>query len=84
LTTTSILAIVLSVGESLAEATRFVVDRGTPAAAQNWLDGTVRTWSVNVSRVKKNRPESNFILERMTDFSREGALLCAVVLTRIA
>jgi hypothetical protein len=74
----------LAVGGSLAEATRFVVDKGTPAAAQKWLDETVRQWSVNVSRVKKSLPGSNFTVERMTDFSREGALLCAVVITRIA
>lgn len=32
----------LAVGESLAEATRLVVDKGTPAAAQEWQDETVR------------------------------------------
>ena len=74
----------LAVGGSLAEATRFVVDKGTPAAAQKWQDETVRQWSVNVGRVKKGLPGSNFTVERMTDFSREGALLCAVVITRIA
>jgi hypothetical protein len=74
----------LAVGRSLAEATRFVVDKGTPAAAQKWLDETVRQWSVNVNRVKKSLPGSNFTVERMTDFSHEGALLCAVVITRIA
>jgi hypothetical protein len=74
----------LAVGESLAEAIRFVVDKGTPAAAQKWQDETGRQWTVNVSRVKKNLPGSDFTVERMTDFSREGALLCAVVITRIA
>jgi hypothetical protein len=74
----------LAVGGSIAEATRFVVDKGTPAAARKWHDETVREWSVNVSRVRKGLPDSNFIVERMTDFSREGALLCAVVITRIA
>ena len=74
----------LAVGESLAEATRFVVDKGTPAAAQKWQDETGRQWTVNVNRVKKNLPGSNYTVERMTDFSREGALLCAVVITRIA
>jgi hypothetical protein len=74
----------LAVGESLAEATRLVVDKGTPAAAQKWQDETVRQWSVNVNRVKKSLPGSNFTVERMADFSREGALLCAVVITRIA
>jgi hypothetical protein len=74
----------LAVGGSLAEANRFIVDKGTPAAAQKWLDETVRQWSVNVSRVKKGLRGSNFTVERMTDFSREGALLCAVVVTRIA
>jgi len=73
----------LAVGESLAEAIRFVVDKGTPAAAQKWQDETGRQWSVNVSRVKKSLPGSDFTVERMTDFSREGALLCAVVITRI-
>jgi hypothetical protein len=74
----------LTVGGSLAEATRFVVDKGTPAAAQKWHDETVRQWSVNVNRVKKGLPGSNFVVERMTDFSHDGALLCAVVITRIA
>ena len=70
--------------ESLAEAIRFVVDKGTPAAAQKWQDETGRQWSVNVNRVKKSLLGSDFTVERMTDFSREGALLCAVVITRIA
>jgi hypothetical protein len=74
----------LAVDESLAEAIRFVVDKGTPAAARKWLDETGRQWTVNVNRVKKSLPDSNFTVERMTDFSREGALLCAVVITRIA
>jgi hypothetical protein len=74
----------LTVGESLAEAIRLVVDKGTPTAAQKWQEETVRQWSVNVNRVKKSVPGSNFTVERMTDFSREGALLCAVVITRIA
>ena len=74
----------LAVGESLAEATRLDVDKGTPAVAQKWQDETVRQWSVNVNRVKKRLPGSNFTVERMMDFSREGALLCAVVITRLA
>jgi hypothetical protein len=73
----------LAIGESLAEAIRLVVDKGTPAAAQKWLDETGRQWTVNDNRVKKSLPGSNFTVERMTDFSREGALLCAVVITRI-
>ncbi|MDP8984125.1 MAG: hypothetical protein M3N97_03635 [Pseudomonadota bacterium] len=74
----------LSPGESIAEAIRFVVDKGTPAAAQKWLDETGRIWTVNVNRVKKSVLGSNFTVERMTDFSHGGALLCAVVITRIA
>ncbi len=74
----------LTVDEGLAEAIRFVVDKGTPAAAPKWLDETGRQWTVNVNRVKKSLPGNNFTVERMTDFSREGALLCAVVITRIA
>jgi len=74
----------LAVGESLAEAIRFVADKGTPAVAQKWQDETGRQWTVNVNRAKKSLLGSNFTVERMTDFSREGSLLCAVVITRIA
>ncbi len=70
--------------EHATQGPAFKRDKGTPTAAQKWLDETGRHWTVNVNRVKKSVPGSNFTVERMTDFSHGGALLCAVVITRIA
>lgn len=68
----------------MAEAKRFTVDRDTPVVSQNWMDKMVRQMSVNVNRVKKANPSSNYVVERVTDFSQGGALLCVIVVTRLA